>query len=102
MPITLTYPDAYLAKHCTEDRETRAFEAVDDLGTFATGWRERLAVLQCYVIACLECQADAEDLFSTKLKTYRSEFDRQLAMARAATPDAAGSALVFSIPLERG
>lgn len=98
---TLAYPDAYLARHCTDEREARALAAVDDLGTFATGWRERLAVLQCYVIACLECQADAEDLFSTKLKTYRAEFDRQLSMARAATPDAAGTALVFSIPLER-
>lgn len=98
---TLAYPDAYLARHCTDERETRALAAVDDLGTFATGWRERLAVLQCYVIACLECQADAEDLFSTKLKTYRTEFDRQLSMARASTPDDAGTALVFSIPLER-
>jgi len=99
---TLAYPDAYLARHCTDERETRAFAAVDQLGTFAAGWRETLAVLQCYVIACLECQADAEDLFTTKLKTYRAEFDRQLAMARAATPDAAGTSLVFSIPLERG
>ena len=99
---TLTYPDAYLSRHCTDDRETRALEAVDELGTFAAGWRDRLAVLQCYIIVCLECQADPEDLFTTKLKTYRSEFDRQLAMARAATPDAAGSAFVFSIPLERG
>jgi len=98
---TLAYPDAYLARHCTDERETRALAAVDDLGTFATGWRERLAVLQCYVIACLECQADAEDLFSTKLKTYRAEFDRQLSMARASTPDDAGTALVFSVPLER-
>ena len=99
---TLAYPDAYLARHCTDEREARALDAVDDLGTFATGWRERLAVLQCYIIACLECQADAEDLFTAKLKTYRSEFDRQLAMARAATPDAAGTSLIFAIPLERG
>jgi hypothetical protein len=98
---TLSYPDAYLARHCTDEREARALATVDQLGTFADGWRETLAVLQCYVIACLECQADAEDLFSTKLKTYRSEFDRQLAMARAKTPDAAGSAIVFAIPLER-
>jgi hypothetical protein len=98
----LAYPDAYLARHCTDERETRALAIVDGIGTFAAGWRDKLAVLQCYVIACLECQADAEDLFSTKLKTYRAEFDRQLAMARAATPDAAGSAVVFAIPLERG
>ncbi len=99
---TLAYPDAYLAKHCTDEREVRAFANVDHLGTFADGWRDRLAVLQCYVIACLECQADSEDLFTTKMKAYRSEFDRQLSMARAATPDAAGSAVVFAVPLERG
>ena len=99
---TLAYPDSYLARHCTDEREARALDAVDALGTFADGWRDRLAVLQCYIIACLECQADAEDLFTTKLKTYRGEFDRQLAMARASTPDAAGSALVFAVPLERG
>ena len=98
---TLAYPDAYLARHCTDEREERAFAVVDQLGTFADGWRNTLAVLQCYVIACLESQADAEDLFTTKLKTYRSEFDRQLAMARAATPDAAGYSPVFSVPLER-
>ena len=46
--------------------------------------------------------AHPEDLFTAKLKTYRSEFDRQLAMARAATPDPAGSAFIFSVPLERG
>lgn len=99
---TLSYPDSYLARHCTDDREARALANVDDLGEFADGWRERLAVLQCYIIACQECQADREDLFTTKLKTYRGEFDRQLAMARAATPDAAGTSLVFAIPLERG
>lgn len=98
---TLAYPDAYLARHCTDEREARALAAVDQLGTFADGWRATLAVLQCYIIACLECQADAEDLFTTKLKTYRSEFDRQLAMARASTPDEAGSAIVFAVPLER-
>ena len=99
---TLTYPDAYLARHCTDAREARALASVDHLGTFSAGWRDRLGVLQCYIIVCLECQADPEDLFTAKLKTYRSEFDRQLAMARATTPDAAGSAFVFSIPLERG
>ena len=102
MAVTLTYPDAYLARHCTEDRETRAFAMVDALGTFTPAWRNTLATLQCYIMACLECQADAEDLFTAKLKTYRAEFDRQFAMAKAATPDAAGSSFIFGVPLERG
>lgn len=102
MAITLTYPDAYLARFCTEDRETRAFALVDNLGTFAEAWRNDLARLQCYILAAMENQADTEDLFTAKLSTYRKEFDRQLAMAQAATPDDAGSSFVFSVPLERG
>ena len=47
----LNYPDAYLAKFCTVDRETRAFAEVDMLGTFATSWRNRLTVLKCYELA---------------------------------------------------
>jgi hypothetical protein len=50
----------------------------------------------------LENQADAEDLFTAKLKSYRSEFDAILAQARAATDDADGHPLsVLSITLER-
>lgn len=97
----LNYPDAYLAKFCTIDRETRAFAEVDMLGTFADAWRNRLTVIKCYVLACLENQADAEDLFTAKLAAYRKEFDAMLAQARAATPDAAGNALIFNVPLER-
>lgn len=101
MTLALTYPDAYLSRHVTEDRETRAFADVDLLGTFATDWRDRLTILRAYVIACMECQADPEDLFTSKLKTYRAEFDSMLAQARAAVPDDAGNAFVFSVPLER-
>ena len=97
----LNYPDAYLAKFCTIDRETRAFDEVDMLGTFTDAWRNRLAVIKCYVLACLENQADAEDLFTAKLAAYRKEFDSMLAQARAATPDDAGNVLIFNVPLER-
>lgn len=97
----LTYPDAYLAKFCTVDREQRAFAEVDMLGTFATTWRNRLTILKCYVLACLENQADPEDLFTAKLAAYRKEFDSMLAQARAADPDDAGNALIFNVPLER-
>jgi hypothetical protein len=97
----LTYPDAYLAKFCTIDRETRAFADVDTYGTFPEVWRNKLTVLKCYVLACLENQSDPEDLFTAKLKSYRQEFDSALAQARAATPDAAGNTLIFNVPLER-
>lgn len=97
----LVYPDAYLAKFCTVDRETRAFDEVDMLGTFTTVWRNRLTVLKTYILACLENQADAEDLFTAKLASYRKEFDAMLAQARAANPDDAGNTLIFNVPLER-
>jgi hypothetical protein len=75
---------------------------VDREGTFNTEWRNRLTVLRCYVIACLENQAAPDDLFTAKLKSYRAEYDAELVRARAAQPDASASgALIFSIPLER-
>lgn len=98
---TLTYPDAYLAKFCTAEREARAFADVDNLGAFATEWRNRLTVLRCYILSCLENQSDTEDLFTAKLKTYRAEFDVTLVQARNAATDTGGGAFIFSMELER-
>ncbi len=100
MAKTLNYPDAYLARFCTDEREARAFAEVDLLGTFSTEWRDKLAQLKCYVIACVENQAQPDDLFTAKLKSYRVEFDAQLARANAAA-DNTDNALVFTIQLER-
>lgn len=87
---TLTYEDAYLARFCTDEREARAFDEVDFLGTFSATWRNKLTVIKCYILACLENQADPEDLFSAKLSNYRKEFEFVLAQARASTPDSEG------------
>jgi hypothetical protein len=76
MALTYAYPDAYLAKFCTEEREARAIEDVELMAgdrTFSADWIERLTIVQCYILACLEHQADAEDLFTAKLKNYRDE-----------------------------
>jgi hypothetical protein len=105
MATTYTYPDAYLSRFCTEDVETRATADVALLGTFPAEWAERLVIVQAYIIACLENQADAEDLFTAKLKSYRQHFDVLLPQAKAAEAaaaddDAPGVGL-FSIPLER-
>lgn len=101
---TLSYPDAYLAKFCTTEREVRAYADVDSAGTFATAWRDKLAVLRCYVIACLENQAQPDDLFAAKLKSYRFEYETMLAQAKAATVDADTglAAASFTVSLERG
>lgn len=98
-----TYFDAFLNRHCTEEREARAYDDVDSLGTFAAAWRDKLAVARCYVIVCLECQSEAEDLYGVKLKHYRSEFESILAQARSATPDNNGNTRSpLSISIARG
>lgn len=107
--MTYAYNDAFLAKFCTADREGRAAADVATTGTFPAAWTERLVICRTYILACLEHQADAEDLFSVKLKTYRGEWDRLLPLAAAAQADAeeeagtgtGGRGGVFSIPLER-
>lgn len=99
---TLIYADAYLKAQVTDDREARALADVNAIATFADTWREKLTTLRAYIIACLECQAQPDDLFSSKLKHYRQEWETALAAARAATDDAEGNPLPsLSISLER-
>ena len=101
---TLIYPDAYLAAFCDDDREERAYAAIDLLdpdGAFTDSWRDALAIVKGYIRACLENQAAPDDLFSTKLKTYTKEFEGLLDKARVATAEAGTYSPIFSIPLER-
>jgi hypothetical protein len=50
----------------------------------------------------MENQADSEDLFTTKLETYRKEFERVLILAKTEKPDIDGNVPpVFSIPIGR-
>jgi hypothetical protein len=109
MATTYTYPDAYLAKFCTEERETRALEDVALMAstagaTFSADWTERLTIVQCYILACLENQADEEDLFTAKLKSYRGTMAVLLPQALQSAATTAGTVEgfgLFSIPLER-
>ena len=105
MSTTYTYPDAYLAKFCTEDREDRALAEIELLAgdrTFSADWTEKLTILQTYIIACLENQSDTEDLFTAKLKSYREEMAIQLPRAQA-DADATDGAIesVYAIQVER-
>ncbi len=103
MATTLTYTDAYLTGYIDQSVEDRARADVDDLGTFPTDWRDKLTVLRAYIITCLDKQAQPEDLFTAKLKSYRAEFDRQLAGARNAQAEVADTAPgLISIPILRG
>jgi hypothetical protein len=108
MALTYTYPDAYLQPFCTEDREDRGTADVLVMAgarTFSADYTERLVILQTYILACMENQADAEDLFTAKLKTYRQQLALILPQAIAdadLTADVQGAGVaLFSIPLER-
>lgn len=99
----IIYRDAYLKRFCSDELESLAYQNVDDLGTFTTTWRDRLATLQVYMIACQENQASPDDLYTEKYKMYKKEFDGLLVKAQTAAPDDDGIyAPVFSIELERG
>lgn len=106
MALLYAYPDAYLAKFCTEEREARAVDEVALLAgerTLSADWEEKLVILQTYILACLEHQGDTEDLFTAKLKTYREEMKIQLPRALAAADEAANEQIgsVYAIPVGR-
>lgn len=98
-----TYYDAYLSDLVTQGHEDRALADVDAIATFSAEWREKLAVLRAYILACLESMAAPDDLFTAKLGQYRKEWTETLAKARAATTDSDGNRVpVLVIPWERG
>ena len=109
MALTYTYPDQYLRRQVTEEREARAVADVADLGTLPATWVQRLVVLRAYVLTCLECQEKPDDLFAAKLTTYRKEFDSALSLARSAQSAASaqtggaasGGGSFFSVELFR-
>lgn len=97
-----SYPDAYLCKFATADREQRALEQVALWGAFSDAWKERLCILQVYILACLENQADSDDLFSAKLRSYRDQLAADLPQALSAAAGASAAPVgLMSVPLER-
>jgi hypothetical protein len=102
MALTYTYADAYLKSVVTEDREDRAMADVAAVATFAAEWVQKLTIIRAYILTCLECQAQPDDLFSQKLKHYRQEWESALASAKAATVDEDLNPMpTISISLER-
>ena len=104
MPLTYTYPDAYLAPLVTTDRELRAIADIALLGTFPAAYTQRLVVLRAYIITCMESKSSPDDLFTEKLKDYRKEFADTLPAARNAQAALSSGATVLatmSINLER-
>jgi hypothetical protein len=102
--LAYQYDDEYLSKLMTVERETQAISDVADIGTFPAPWVERLAIQRAYILVCMQSQRTTDDLFSIKLRIYKSEFDRLLPLARAAQDSASpepGKGSIMSIPLER-
>lgn len=102
--LTYNYSDAYLAPLITQDREAQAVADIATYGTFTAEWTERLVKVRAYIITCQESQKSSEDLFSTKLASYRKELEQLLPHARAASEAATGAVgqrSIISIPLER-
>ena len=104
---TYTYHDAYLVKFCTTEREGRAADDVAVLAgsaTLSAEWTARLVVVQCYILAAMENQADPDDLFAAKLKTYRQQLQAllpQALQAAAVQAQTISNIGLMSIPLER-
>lgn len=99
---TLTYTDAYLKTRVTDSVETRALADVDNIGTFPTEWRSKLAVVRAYIITCLELGGQSDDTYSVKLGQYNREWDFTLGQAKQAANATADEPVgLFSIPIER-
>lgn len=98
---TLTYTDAYLKTRVSDSIETRAFADIDVLGTFAAEWRNRLATIRAYILACLEHGGEQDDTFAVKLGQYRKEWDFVLAQAKRANAGTDSFVGLISQPIER-
>ena len=96
------YTDEYLSGQVTIEREQRATADVAVQGDFPLQWRNRLIELRTYIITCQECMQTPDDVFASKLRAYRDEYEVSLNLAKAA--QRAGedwAAPILSIRLER-
>jgi len=100
MALTYTYPDEYLAKRVTEDREQRAIDEVVLTGITDEAYLEKLSILKCYIITSLECNSNPDDIFAQKLKTYSKEYDSVLDTAKSSQLKVDGKSL-YSLEIGR-
>ncbi len=100
MALQYTYPDEYLAKRITEDRETRAINEASLTGITDTAYLEKLSILKCYIITSLECNSKPDDVFAQKLKIYSKEYDALLSTALETQREVSGKSL-YSIEIGR-
>lgn len=82
----IIYRDAYLKRFCSDELESLAYQNVDDLGTFTTTWRDRLATLQAVHerLTRLEERGAARDERIAAYQTQNSAELKQLEASIAA------------------
>ena len=91
------YNDSFLSRHVTDEKENAAYDYVDLMADFTPDWRDRLAVLRVYISICLDAQKGGQDdVYATKLASYRKEFDAVVALAKAAKKNGVTVSPAFS------
>lgn len=80
------YTDSFLARLVTDEKEQAASDFVDNIAAFTNKWRGKLVVCRVYISICLDAQKGGQDdVYSTKLSSYRKEWSELLGLAKADT-----------------
>lgn len=94
--LKYTYTDSFLGRLATEAREQDAFNYIESIAAFTPEWRDRLIILRVYIAICLEAQKGGDDdVYATKLSSYRKEFDGVLSLAKSSQIDGVTVSPVF-------
>ena len=97
---SLTYKDPFLAKLVSTQNEDDAAANVASLGEFPDSVVEQLTILRAYVLCCGDNVKAQDDIFSVKMKFYKTEYESALALARSKTKTGVTQS-IFSIPIGR-
>ena len=105
--LEYSYYDEYLRPNILPHTELRAKLEINYLGLKNEFFKNKLVVLKTYIICCLENQTTADDLFATKLKQYKTEFESiyNLALQDKKQSELSDSAFAlndFNCPIMRG
>ena len=94
--LNYTYTDSFLSRLATDAREKEAIRYIESIAAFTPEWRDRLIILRVYISICLEAQKGGDDdVYATKLSSYRKEFDSVLSLAKATQIDGVTVSPVF-------
>jgi len=86
MALENEYTDSFLARLVTDDKEVAASDFVDNIAKFTDKWRGKLVVIRVYISICLDAQKGGQDdVYATKLSSYRKEWSELLGLAKSDT-----------------